>query len=194
MFQTVLVVGFVFVVFLVTSMSFLCLFSSHYSWPLPGLLLLLRRMVSFCRGEHVLYTIKQIVFTVESLMKRLPWKRWSHCCFSLNPLLHSWEGELPYGPTGTSSSNCQETETCMVWAYRTTQQSVQTILPGTLECGWCRSWQGKCWMDNLEEWMSVPKQKLHMMASCRKDWKRISAESSLVPPPPPPRWSRDWTE
>ena len=142
MFQTVLVVGFVFVVFLVTSMSFLCHFSSHYSWPLPGLLLLLRRMVSFCRGEHVLYTIKQIVFTVESLMKRLPWKRWSHCCFSLNPLLHSWEGELPYGPTGTSSSNCQDTKTLMVRLCRAPRQPLQNYSSGNLG-GWVIPWSAE---------------------------------------------------
>ena len=40
----------------------------------------------------------------------------------------------------------------------------------------------KCWMDNikLEEWTSLPVPKLFATASCRKDWKRISAESSIV--------------
>ena len=34
--------------------------------------------------------------------------------------------QLLYGPTGTSSSNCQETETCTVRTHHTPEQPLQT--------------------------------------------------------------------
>ena len=40
----------------------------------------------------------------------------------------------------------------------------------------------KCWMDNIKEWTSLPMPKLLTRASCKKDRKRISAESSLMFP------------
>ena len=55
----------------------------------------------------------------------------------------------------------------------------ETIHQDTLEGGRRRGRQRKCWMDNIEEWTSLPKPELLTRASCRKDWKRISAESSL---------------
>ncbi len=57
----------------------------------------------------------------------------------------------------------------------------KTILQGTLEGGRRRGRQRKCWMDNIKEWTSLPMPELLTRASCRKDWKRISAESSLMP-------------
>ena len=35
-------------------------------------------------------------------------------------------------------------------------------------------------MDNIKEWTFLPVPELFKGASCRKDWKRISAESSLM--------------
>ena len=40
-------------------------------------------------------------------------------------------------------------------------------------------------MDNIKEWTSLPMPDLLTMVSCRKDWKRISAESSLMSPDDP---------
>ena len=45
------------------------------------------------------------------------------------------QDQLPCGCTGTFSGNCQETETCMVWACHTPLQPLKTILQGTLEGG-----------------------------------------------------------
>ena len=56
----------------------------------------------------------------------------------------------------------------------------QTILPGTLEGGRRRGRQRKCLMDVIKEWTFLPKLELLTRASCRKCWKRISAESSLL--------------
>ena len=56
----------------------------------------------------------------------------------------------------------------------------KTILQGTLEGGRCRGQQRKCWIDNITEWTSLPMAELLTRASCRKDWQRISAESSLM--------------
>ena len=57
----------------------------------------------------------------------------------------------------------------------------KTILQGTLEggrrCGRLR----KCWMDNVEEWTSLPVPELLTMASRNEDWKGISAELPSCP-------------
>ena len=53
--------------------------------------------------------------------------------------------------------------------------------------------QKGCWMDNIKEWTFLPMPDLLTRASCRQDWKRIAAESSLMSPWWP-KWSRDWTE
>ena len=37
-------------------------------------------------------------------------------------------------------------------------------------------------MDNLKEWTYLPKAELLTMASCRKVWKRFSAELSVTSP------------
>ena len=49
-------------------------------------------------------------------------------------------------------------------------------------------------MDNAKEWTSLPMPELPTMAPCRKDWKRISAESSVMLLARRPSRSRDWTE
>ena len=56
----------------------------------------------------------------------------------------------------------------------------------------CHGRQRKCWMDNIKEWTYLPMPKLLTRTSCRKDWKRISAESSIISRWRPDR-SRDWT-
>ena len=61
----------------------------------------------------------------------------------------------------------------------------KTILQGTLEGGRRCGWQRKCWMENNKEWTSLPMPELLTRASCRKDWRGISAELSLMPPPLP---------
>ena len=48
-------------------------------------------------------------------------------------------------------------------------------------------------MDNIKEWTSLPMPELLTWAFCRKDWKRISAESALMSPRRP-NLSRDLTE
>ena len=46
----------------------------------------------------------------------------------------------------------------------------------------------KCWMDKAKERISLPMAEVLTKASCWTNWKRISAESSLMflllPPPP----------
>ena len=62
----------------------------------------------------------------------------------------------------------------------------KTILQGTMEGGRRRGRHKKCWKENIKEWTSLPMPELLTRASCKKDWKRISAEW--------PNRSRDWTE
>ena len=76
----------------------------------------------------------------------------------------------------------------MFRACHTPRQPLQNYPPGHLG-----GWQRKCWMDNIKDWTSLPMPELLTTASCRKDWKRISAESPLVSPRRPNR-PRDWTE
>ena len=66
----------------------------------------------------------------------------------------------------------------------------KTILQGTLEDGRRRGGQKKWWMENIKDWTSLPTPELLTKASCRKDWLRISAETSLMSPRRPIR-SRD---
>ena len=122
--------------------------------------------------------------------------RFSRGNFSVSP---TWSGrpttgaeqdQLPCGSTGTSSDNCQETETCMV-RHVTRQDSLSKTIPqGTAEGGRRRGRQRKWWMDNIKELTSLPMPELLPWASRRKDWKWISAESSLMFLPRPDR-SRD---
>ena len=69
----------------------------------------------------------------------------------------------------------------------------KTILQGTLEGGRRRSGQRKCWTDNIKERTSMPMPELLTRASCRKFWKRISAESSLMFTRRA-NGAKDWTE
>ena len=71
----------------------------------------------------------------------------------------------------------------------------KTIPHGTLEDGQRCGQERNCWMDNNKEWMSLPMPELLIMASRKKDWKRISIE--YVPHVPLTTWSvkgLNWTE
>ena len=100
--------------------------------------------------------------------------------------------QFPCGSTGTSFGSYQVRN--LHDSRMSCHSSLsKTILQCTLEGGWCCGWLRKCWMDNIKEWTYLPMPKLPTMASCRKSWKRISAESSLAS-----AWwcnrSRVWTE
>ena len=69
----------------------------------------------------------------------------------------------------------------------------KTILLGILEGGRCFSWQRKCWMDYIKKWTYLPMPELFTRSSCKKHWKRISAESSVISPWQL-NWSRDLSE
>ena len=58
----------------------------------------------------------------------------------------------------------------------------KTILQGTWEGRQRRGRQRKCWMDNIKDLTYLPMPELLTRASCRKDLKRISAESSIMFP------------
>ena len=73
------------------------------------------------------------------------------------------------------SSICQETETDVVRAWHAPRQLSQTIHPGHQ---WATPWRAEQMLDGERTPLLVPE--LLTRASRRKDWKRISAESSLV--------------
>ena len=60
----------------------------------------------------------------------------------------------------------------------------KSTLHGTLEGGWHHDQRRKCWMD-IKECTSLPMPELLTRAFCRKDWKRISPESSIMSPDDP---------
>ena len=76
----------------------------------------------------------------------------------------------------------------LAWfGHVTCQNSLsKTILQGTLEGGRRCGRQRKCWVENIKERTSLPMPELPTRTSCRKDWKRISDESPLMPARPPP--------
>ena len=119
----------------------------------------------------------------------------------LHPLLGAqtqWlfaeQDQLPCGSTGISSSSCEETETRMVRPGHDPRQHLQNIFQGTLEGRRRPGWQRKFGVDNAKEWLTLPMPELFTTASCRKDWKRISAESSLVSSTTQSVKGLNWTE
>ena len=65
----------------------------------------------------------------------------------------------------------------------------QSYPSGHLVRGRRRGRQRKCWIGNIKEWTFLPMPELLTRAYCRKDWKRITAES-----PWRPSRSRDWVD
>ena len=57
------------------------------------------------------------------------------------------------------------------------------ILQGTLEGGRRRGREKICWTENVKEWTLLLMPDLLTRAFYRKDWKKFSAESSLMPAP-----------
>ena len=57
------------------------------------------------------------------------------------------------------------------------------ILQGTLEGGRRRGPEKICWTENVKEWTLLLMPDLLTRAFYRKDWKKFSAESSLMPAP-----------
>ena len=80
----------------------------------------------------------------------------------------------------------------LAWFRRVTRHDClsKTILQGILKGGRRRGRQMKCWIDTIKEWTYLPMPELLTRASCRKNWKRISAGLSLKSPRRPNR-SRD---
>ena len=56
------------------------------------------------------------------------------------------QNQLPCKSTGTSSGNCQETETCMVRPYHTTRKPVKNHYSGHL-AGWATPWSAEEMLD-----------------------------------------------
>ena len=95
--------------------------------------------------------------------------------------------------TRTSSDDCQETETGTVRACRTPRHPLQNH-PSRHLGVWATPWSAGEMLDGQhQEWTSLLMSKLLTTASCRKDWQRISAESSLMSSWRPNR-SKDCTE
>ena len=73
------------------------------------------------------------------------------------------------------------------WTVRGHVILSKTVLQGRVDDAVVR----KSWMDSVKEWTLLSLPELPTMASRRKDWKGIPAESSLMPPPPSGTLSRD---
>ena len=97
--------------------------------------------------------------------------------------------QLPCRPRKTSFSNDQEMETSIVQACHAPWQPLEPCRRAKSGGGWCHGRHRKWWIDSVKQWTSLSMPDLPMMASHRKDWKKISAESSWQP-----NRSRDWTD
>ena len=64
------------------------------------------------------------------------------------------QDQFPCGSTGTSSGNCQETDTCMVWAFNTPQQSLQNHPSGHL--GWVMPWLAEEMLEGQHQRVDIP--------------------------------------
>ena len=93
--------------------------------------------------------------------------------------LDAEQNQLPCGSTGTSSGNRQGTETCVV-RHVTRHDSLQNRASGHLG-EWATPWSVEEMLNGQHQRVEIPPiLELLTRAFCRKDWKRISAESSLM--------------
>ena len=65
------------------------------------------------------------------------------------------QDQLPCGSKGTSSGNCQETETCMVRACHTPRQPLQNHPSGHLG-GWVTLWSAEEMLDGKHQRLDIP--------------------------------------
>ena len=63
--------------------------------------------------------------------------------------------DVPCGSTGTSSGNCQETETCMVWACHMPKQPLQNHSSGYLG-GWKMPWSAEEMLNGQHQRLGIP--------------------------------------
>ena len=65
------------------------------------------------------------------------------------------QGQRPYRSKGTSSGNCQETDTCMVRACQTQQQPLKNHRSGHLG-GWVTPWSEEEMLDGQHQRVDIP--------------------------------------
>ena len=65
------------------------------------------------------------------------------------------QDQLPRGSAGTSSGNCQETETCMVRVCRMPRQRLQNHPSGHLG-GWMMPWSTEEMLDEQRQRVNIP--------------------------------------
>ena len=105
------------------------------------------------------------------------------------------QDQLPYGPTGTSSGNCQEMETGMFEACHMSPQPLQKHQSGHLG-GWTLLWSAQEMLDGQHQRVDIPAYAI----TAHKGFLRRELEEDLcwiiphLPPPPQLNQSRDWTE
>ena len=95
------------------------------------------------------------------------------------------QDQLPCGPTLklNASGSCQERETCLVWECHAIRQPFRKDLSGHLG-EWVTPWSAEEMLDGQRQRVDTrPMPELLTMASCRKDWNRICAESSFMTSP-----------
>ena len=82
---------------------------------------------------------------------------------------------------GSSSGNCQEMETCMVWACHTPRQRLQNHPSGHLG-GWATPWSAEEMLDgqHQRDSISAHARTADKGLQQKNDWKRTSAESSVI--------------
>ena len=84
------------------------------------------------------------------------------------------------GPQESLLATVKETDTCMVRACHTLRQPIQNY-PSEHLGRWATPWSADETLDGQHQRVDSPANaRLVTTASCRKDWKRIFAESSVV--------------
>ena len=116
----------------------------------------------------------------------------SDSLFWHTPPLFLWIDNFPIGPQEPLLAGVKRRKLARFGHVTRHDSLYRTIFQGTLAGGQRRGRQRKHWMDNIKEWTSLLVPELLTRDFCRKDWRMISAESSLMSPRRPNR-SRDWT-
>ena len=113
---------------------------------------------------------------------------------SARPTTECGARSLPRGSTGTSSGNCQETETQQFWTCCTPWQHLQNHPQGILVGGQCRGRQSKRWMDNVRVDIPAYTRTAHNSLLQKRLEEILCWNIHRAPPPSPAHLSRDWTE
>ena len=111
--------------------------------------------VRWTQTLRYLYILKREKKRIQAFDTSVPGKTSPHLLFGAqDQRLGAEQDQLPYRSTGTSSGNCQETETCMVRAYYVSRQPLPNHPLGHLG-GWATPWSAEEMLDGQHQRVDI---------------------------------------